>query len=180
LKRANLLLLHSPALGPITGVVGARFSPKANMKLTSPDFREGGNIPELFTCDGQDTNPVLQIEGTPPSAKSLALIMDDPDAPSGCFTHWLVWGLAPELTGIAAGKLPPEAVQGVTDFGTNKYGGPCPPSGVHRYYFKLYALDIQLELPSRTRRQALDAAMKGHIVSEATLMGRYGRRGGKR
>ena len=150
------------------------------MKLTSPDFNEGGTIPERCTCDGQDMSPALEIADAPQSAKSLVLIVDDPDAPSGCFTHWVVWALAPELTEIAAGKLPPKAVQGVTDFGTNKYGGPCPPSGVHRYYFKLYALDINLELPSRTRRQALDAAIKGHIVSEATLMGRYGRRGGKR
>jgi Raf kinase inhibitor-like YbhB/YbcL family protein len=149
------------------------------MKLTSPDFNEGGNIPERCTCDGRDTSPTLKIAEVPQSARSLVLIVDDPDARSGCFTHWVVWGMAPELIEIAGDKLPPDAVQGVTDFGTNQYGGPCPPSGVHRYYFKLYALDIKLVLPSRTRRQALDAAIKGHIVGEAMLIGRYGRRGAR-
>ena len=147
------------------------------MKLISPDFSEGGNIPKHFTCDGQDISPTLKIEGVPQAAKSLVLIADDPDAPSGTFTHWLIWNLRPDVTEILATTPPAGAVQGVNDFGRNNYGGPCPPSGVHRYYFKLFALDTTLELPAKSRRKVLDAAMQGHIIGEATLMGRYARRG---
>jgi Raf kinase inhibitor-like YbhB/YbcL family protein len=150
------------------------------MKLTSPDFKEGSDIPERFTCEGEDISPTLRIDGVPQTAKSLALIMDDPDAPVGTFTHWLLWNLGPNQSEIASDSPPPKAVQGLTDFGNNKYGGPCPPTGVHRYYFKLYALDTTLELPPRSKRKALDAAIKGHIIDEATLMGRYARKGRKR
>ena len=111
------------------------------MQVISPDFSEGGNIPKHFTCDGQDISPTLKIEGVPQAAKSLVLIADDPDAPSGTFTHWLIWNLRPDVTEILATTPPAGAVQGVNDFGRNNYGGPCPPSGVHRYYFKLFALD---------------------------------------
>jgi Raf kinase inhibitor-like YbhB/YbcL family protein len=150
------------------------------MKLTSPDFSEGSNIPERFTCDGHDISPALNIEEVPPAAKSLVLIVDDPDAPVGTFTHWLIWNLRPDLSEMMADSSPPGAVQGVNDFGTRGYGGPCPPSGVHRYYFKLYALDATLELTPQSRRKAVAAAIKGRIIAEATLMGRYAKKGGKR
>jgi Raf kinase inhibitor-like YbhB/YbcL family protein len=150
------------------------------MKLTSPDFTEGSNIPERFTCDGHDISPALNIEEVPPAAKSLVLIVDDPDAPVGTFTHWLIWNLRPDLSEMMADSPPPGAVQGVNDFGTRGYGGPCPPSGVHRYYFKLYALDAMLELTPQSRRKAVAAAIKGRIIAEATLMGRYAKKGGKR
>jgi len=150
------------------------------MKLTSPDFSEGSSIPERFTCDGQDINPTLRIDGVPQAAKSLVLIVDDPDAPVGTFTHWLIWNLRPDVTEIVANSPLSDAVQGVNDFGRSKYGGPCPPSGVHRYYFKLYALDTTLKLPAKSKRKALDAAIKGHMVGEAILMGRYARKGSKR
>ena len=147
------------------------------MRVISPDFSEGGNIPERFTCDGQDVSPTLRIEGVPRAAKSLVLIADDPDARSGMFTHWLMWNLAPDLTEILATTPPAGAVQGVNDFGRNDYGGPCPPSGVHRYHFRLFALDTTLELPAKSKRKVLDAAIQGHTIAEATLMGRYARRG---
>jgi Raf kinase inhibitor-like YbhB/YbcL family protein len=150
------------------------------MKLTSPDFREDSNIPERFTCDGQDISPTLNIEAVPQAAKSLILIVDDPDAPAGTFTHWLIWNLRPDLSEIMADSPPSGAVQGVNDFGTRGYGGPCPPSGVHRYYFRLYALDTTLELTPQSRRKAVDAAIKDRIIAEATLMGRYAKKGGKR
>jgi Raf kinase inhibitor-like YbhB/YbcL family protein len=150
------------------------------MKLISPDFSEGGKIPERFTCEGQDISPALKVDGVPKAAKSLVLIVDDPDAPAGTFTHWLVWNLKPDLTEIVANSLPFDAVQGVNDFGRSKYGGPCPPSGVHRYNFTLYALDATLELPAKSKRKAVDAAIKGHIIDEATLMGRYARKGSGR
>ena len=145
------------------------------MKITSSAFQEGGNIPSKFTCDGSDTSPPLQITGIPAEAKSLVLIADDPDAPSGWFTHWLIWNIAPQTNSIAEGSAP-KGVQGTNDFGKSGYGAPCPPSGAHRYYFKIFALDRQLDLSSGARRGQLDAAMKGHVVAEGELMGRYSRK----
>ena len=150
------------------------------MNLTSPDFREGGNIPERFTCDGKDISPTLKIDGIPKGAKSLVLIVDDPDAPGGNFTHWLIWNIVPDLTEIVANQLPAHAVQGVNDFGKSRYSGPCPPAGVHRYYFRLYALDTTLTLPQTSKRKVVDSAIGGHIIGEATLMGRYARKSSNR
>ena len=168
------------ALSLMTSAARAKIPQEAPMKLSSPDFSEGGNIPERFTCDGKDINPTLKIDGVPKEAKSLALIVDDPDAPGGNFTHWLMWNVVPDLTEIAANRLPSHAVQGVNDFGKSKYSGPCPPPGIHRYYFKLYALDTTLALPPTSKRKAVDSAIKGHIIAEATLMGKYARKGSKR
>ena len=147
----------------------------AKMKITSSVFQEGGNIPSKFTCDGGDTSPPLQIAEVPSGAKSLALVVDDPDAPSGLFTHWIVWNISPQTNAIAEGSTP-QGVQGTNDFGKSGYGGPCPPSGTHRYYFKIFALDRELDLPSGTKRSHLDAAMKGHVVAQGELMGRYSKR----
>jgi len=147
----------------------------AKMKITSSAFQEGGNIPSKFTCDGVDSSPPLQIAEIPSSAKSLALIVDDPDAPSGLFTHWIVWNISPQTNEIAEGSAP-KGVQGTSDFGKLGYGGPCPPPGTHRYYFKIFALDRDLNLPSGTKRNQLDAAIKGHVVAQAELMGRYSRK----
>jgi len=147
----------------------------AKMKITSSAFQEGGNIPSKFTCDGVDSSPPLQIAEIPSSAKSLALIVDDPDAPSGLFTHWIVWNISPQTNEIAEGSAP-KGVQGTSDFGKSGYGGPCPPPGTHRYYFKIFALDRELNLPSATKRNQLDAAIKGHVVAQAELMGRYSRK----
>jgi Raf kinase inhibitor-like YbhB/YbcL family protein len=151
----------------------------AAMKLSSPDFKEGENIPARFTCDGKDVSPTLQIEGMPKEAKSLVVIAEDRDAPGGNFTHWLMWNIGPNFTEIVGNKPPSGAVQGVNDFGKNKYSGPCPPPGLHRYYFKLYALDTTLDLPRKSKRKAIDSAIKAHIIAEATLMGRYARTGSK-
>jgi Raf kinase inhibitor-like protein, YbhB/YbcL family len=107
------------------------------MKITSSVFQEGGNIPSKFTCDGGDTSPPLQIAEVPSGAKSLALVVDDPDAPSGLFTHWMVWNISPQTNTIAEGSTP-KGVHGTNDFGKSGYGGPCPPSGTHRYYFKIF------------------------------------------
>ena len=108
-------------------------------------------------------------------AKSLVLIVDDPDAPGGTFTHWLMWRLKPDLQEIPANSTPQDAVQGANDFGKPKYGGPCPPSGTHRYYFRIYALDMIPTQPASSDRKTIDKAIKGHVVAEATLMGRYAR-----
>ena len=144
----------------------------ANMKITSSAFQEGANIPSKFTCEGADTSPPLQVADVPSGAKSLVLIVEDPDAPSGLFTHWTVWNISPQTATIAEGSTP-KGVQGTNDFGKSGYGGPCPPSGTHRYYFKIFALDRELDLPSGTKRGQVDAAMKGHVVGQGELMGRY-------
>ena len=147
----------------------------ARMKITSSAFQEGGNISSKFTCDGGDSSPPLRIAEIPSGAKTLALVVDDPDAPSGVFTHWIVWNISPQTNAIAEGSAP-QGVQGTNDFGKFGYGGPCPPSGTHRYYFKIFALDRELDLPFGAKRGQLDAAMKGHVVAQGELMGRYSRK----
>ena len=147
----------------------------ATMKITSSAFHEGANIPSKFTCDGSDTSPPLQIAGVPSGAKSLVLIVDDPDAPSGLFTHWLVWNIPPQTGSIAEGSAP-QGVQGANDFGKSGYRGPCPPPGTHRYSFKVFALDHELELRSGAKRSQVDAAMKGHVIAQGELVGRYAKR----
>src|SRR3982750_3862946 len=140
----------------------------AKMNITSSAFQQGENIPSKFTCDGGDTSPPLQIAEVPSGAKSLALVVDDPDAPSGLFTHWIVWNISPQTNVIAEGSAP-KGVQGKNDFGKPAYGGPCPPSGTHRYYFRIFALDRELDLPARTTRGQLDSAMKGHVIAQGEL-----------
>ena len=147
----------------------------AKMKITSSAFQEGANIPSKFTCDGADTSPPLQIADVPSGAKRLALIVDDPDAPSGLFTHWMVWNISPQTGTVGEGSTP-KGIDGTNDFGKSGYGGPCPPSGTHRYYFKIFALDRELDLPSGAKRGQLDGAMKGHVIGQGELMGRYSRK----
>ena len=147
----------------------------ARMKVTSSAFQEGRNMPSKFTCDGSDTSPPLQITGIPSESKSLVLIVDDPDAPSGLFTHWLVWNIPPQINLIAEGNAP-KGVQGANDFGKSGYRGPCPPPGTHRYSFKIFALDRELELRPGAKRSEVDSAMKGHVVAQGELVGRYARK----
>jgi len=147
----------------------------AKMKITSSAFQQGGNIPSKFTCDGANMSPALQISDVPSGAKGLVLIVDDPDAPSGLFTHWTVWNISPQTSTVAEGSTP-KGVQGTSDFGKSGYGGPCPPSGMHRYYFKIFALDRDLDLPFGAKRGQLDAAMKGHVIAQGELMGRYSKK----
>jgi Raf kinase inhibitor-like YbhB/YbcL family protein len=147
----------------------------AKMKLTSSVFQQGGDIPSKFSCDGANTSPPLQISDVPAAAKTLVLIVDDPDAPSGLFTHWMVWNLSPQTSTIAAGSAS-DGVHGTNDFGKSGYGGPCPPSGTHRYYFRVFALDRKLDLANGAKRSQLDAAMKSHVTAQGELMGRYSRK----
>ncbi len=146
-----------------------------DLKVTSGDFTEGGDIPKQFTCDGRNENPNIEIDGLPEKTQSLALIMEDPDAPHGTFTHWVVWNISKDATEFTRGTVPNGVVQGTNDFGKTGYGGPCPPSGQHRYYFRVFALDTKLKLPATAHRRDLDAALKGHVLGKAVLMGRYGR-----
>src|SRR6266568_2267554 len=126
------------------------------LKITSPAFAHNGTIPAAFTCDGADSMPPLAIGGVPQKAKSLALIMDDPDAPVGTWVHWVAWNIAPQTTEIIEHSVPAGAVQGRNSWGRNSYGGPCPPSGTHRYFFKLYALDASLFHDAATTEKGLE------------------------
>ncbi|HNV23891.1 MAG TPA: YbhB/YbcL family Raf kinase inhibitor-like protein [Candidatus Omnitrophota bacterium] len=141
------------------------------MKLSSPDFNDYGKIPRALTCQGENQNPVLEITGVPQDAKSLALIMDDPDAPMGDWVHWVVFNIDPKTTTIGRASL--IGVSGVNDFGNKNYGGPCPPRGAHRYFLKLYALDILLDLKEGITKNILEQAMEGHILEQTQLVGIY-------
>ena len=145
----------------------------SSISITSSSFQAGGDIPAKFTCDGTNVSPALQIGGVPNEAKSLVLIVDDPDAPRGLFTHWIIWNIDPKTTRVAENSAPAAGVQGTNDFGKRNYGGPCPPWGTHRYFFKIFALDTKLELKPNARRAELDAAMRGHVLAQGELMGRY-------
>jgi hypothetical protein len=147
-----------------------------NMEITSRSFTEGGTIPARFTCDGDDVNPSLAFGNVPERAKSLALIMDDPDAPSGTWVHWVVWNVAPSPGVIPENSVPNGAIQGRNSWGQNRYGGPCPPSGSHRYFFKLFALDTLLAIHAAADKRELEKAMHGHILAEAHWMGTYKRK----
>ena len=144
------------------------------MELTSPAFENEGMIPSLHTCDGRNVSPELQIAGVPEGTASLALVMDDPDAPGGTFDHWIVWNIPAGTQSVPQGKEP-KGAQGRTGFGRLGYGGPCPPGGVHRYFFKAYALDCELDLRKGAGKGELETAMEGHILDRAELMGRYRR-----
>jgi hypothetical protein len=144
----------------------------AQVSVSSPAFQAGGMIPARFTCKGTNVNPPLQFRGLPKGTKSLALIVDDPDAPGGLFTHWLVWNIDSGTTQLREKSVPAGAVEGTNDFGAPGYGGPCPPSGTHRYYFRLFALDRKLDLKSGAKRAAVERACKNHILAQAELMAR--------
>lgn len=149
------------------------------MKLTSPAFEQEGNIPSKHTCDGKNISPPLAIFDVPAGAKSLVLIMDDPDVPKavradGMWDHWVVFNIPPEITEIAEGTEP-EGTPGVGTGGNLAYYGPCPPDREHRYFFKLYALDKVLPLAERATKGQVEQSMKGSILAEAALMGRYER-----
>ncbi len=145
------------------------------MQISSPTFQNNQNIPSKYTCDGQNINPPLQFSDIPGNAQSLVLISDDPDAPMGTWVHWIIWNIDPKTTEIAENSVPTGAIEGTTSFGETGYGGPCPPSGTHRYFFKLYAIDIKLDLPITTNSQALEKALQGHILASSELIGLYKR-----
>jgi len=143
------------------------------MKLESIAFENGEMIPEKFTCDGEGVNPSLSLLEIPPEARSLALVVDDPDSPSGTFVHWTVWNIAPDTEEIRENSVPVDATEGKTDFGQIGFGGPCPHTGLHRYFFRLYALSSPLDLPSGSSREELRNAMEEKIIAEAEFMGKY-------
>ena len=152
------------------------------LKITSTVFEHGGEIPRQFTCDDADVSPPLHWEGIPDGTRSLALIVDDPDAPDPAapkmtWVHWVLYNLPAATTGLAEAvdALPPGTKDGLNDWKRSGYGGPCPPVGRHRYFFKLYALDTVLPDLSEPTKQLLEAAIAGHVLAEAVLMGTYQR-----
>jgi len=145
------------------------------MKITSTTFLQGEPIPTTYTCDGENINPPLHFSDVPNEAVTLALIVDDPDAPGNTWVHWVVWNIAPDTRAIGEGEAPGRCTEGTTSFGRLGYGGPCPHSGTHRYFFKLYALDTELALPAGHTKEDIEAAMAGHVIEQAELMGTYAR-----
>lgn len=144
------------------------------MEIISSVFKNGEAIPKKYTCDGMDLSPPLKFKNVSEDTKSLALIVDDPDAPMGTWVHWVVWNMEASINGISEGEQI-KAEKGKNDFGKLNYGGPCPPRGTHRYYFKLYALDKLLNLREGSSKKQLEKAMEGHIIEEAQLVGLYSR-----
>jgi hypothetical protein len=150
------------------------------MKLSTTAFAPGGRIPMQYTCDGSDFSPDLEWEDAPKETLSFTLVVDDPDAPRGAWVHWLAYNIPAPAFRLAA-KIAREAEhpsglkQGTNSWGRIGYGGPCPPAGTHRYFFRLYALDVELDLPGGATRDELEAAMAGHVLDQAELMGTYSR-----
>jgi Raf kinase inhibitor-like YbhB/YbcL family protein len=172
-----VLLILAYGFGELGAVEGDK---KMAITITSSAFKEGGMIPAKYTCDGQNISPPLKWQQVPQDVKSFALISDDPDAPIGIWIHWVLWNIPAEANGLPENipptkELPDGSKQGITSTRTNGYHGPCPPSGTHRYYFKIYALDTMLDLPQTSAKQDLLEAMKGHILAEGSLMGKYQR-----
>lgn len=151
------------------------------LTVTTKAFSPGGAIPKNYTCDGTDTSPDLSWSGIPAGVQSFALIADDPDAPVGTWTHWLIWNIQAQSMGLPKGVPKGETLgdgtrQGRNDFRRIGYGGPCPPPGKpHRYFFKVYALDAKLDLKSGATKNELERAMNGHVLAQAELMGKYER-----
>ena len=156
----------------VTVVWGMSLSSEAQMRLSSPDFVDNGLIPRTFSCQGEDVNPALNISDVPKTAQSLALIVDDPDAPMGTWVHWVVFDIPVSMSRIERDSVP--GIEGANDFGRLNWGGPCPPSGTHRYFFKLYALDKKMDLGGSwvTKKSLLDS-MEGHVLAEAQTIGLY-------
>ncbi len=151
------------------------------LTVTSGAFRQEGMIPSKYTCDGADVSPPLSWSKPPAGTRSLALISDDPDAPGRTWVHWVVYNIPPGTTSLPEGvprneKILGDALQGKNDFGRVGYGGPCPPGGTHRYFFKLYALDAVLDLRSGATKNDVLSAMEGHVLAQGELMGKYKRK----
>jgi hypothetical protein len=178
-----LLLLTACAGQPKVSLQNPSPTPQTSNRgitLTSSAFKEGEQIPRQYTCDGVNVSPPLEWTGVPKTAQTLAIIADDPDAPSGTFTHWVLYNLPSETMGMvenvpATEDLKGGGHQGENDFKQMGYGGPCPPSGRHRYFFKLFALDYELPLKTGAKKADVEKAMEGHIIGQGQLMGTYHR-----
>jgi Raf kinase inhibitor-like YbhB/YbcL family protein len=179
--RTSLLAVLLTACGEARSTSSDTHQGASTVQVTSSAFKEGSSIPQTYTCDGKDVSPALEWSGAPENTKSFALICDDPDAPRGTWTHWVLFDLPPSTNKLPEGvpsdkTLANGGKQGVNDFGKVGYGGPCPPRGKpHRYFFKVYALDGKLALEPGTTKRQVEEAMKGHILAEGRLVGTYAR-----
>jgi Raf kinase inhibitor-like YbhB/YbcL family protein len=172
----NKELLSFVLLISLCFLVSGAMGKDGGLQISSPVFEHNGYIPAKYTCDGRNVNPPLLIDNVPADSKSLALIVDDPDAPIGTWVHWVLWNINPATREIKEDSIPAGAKQGLNDFKKHTHGGPCPPSGTHRYFFKLYALDTTLNLDSNATKSDLEQAMKGHIIEQTQIIGLYKRR----
>jgi Raf kinase inhibitor-like YbhB/YbcL family protein len=165
-----LLLSLCLSILPWAGRPGAAAE---ELKISSPVFESNGPIPRRYSCDGKNVNPPLEVENVPAGARSLALILDDRDAPRKTFVHWILWNIDPKTKEIRENSVPKDAVEGTNDFKKQNYGGPCPPSGNHRYVFKVFALDTRPDLPPSARKPDLEKAMTGHILAQGQMTGTF-------
>jgi Raf kinase inhibitor-like YbhB/YbcL family protein len=163
------VFLFSDAMGQSITKIG-------ELKISSPAFENGGEIPKKYTCDGANVNPPLKVENVPPNTKSLALVFDDIDAPRGTYVHWILWNIDPGVKELKENSVPERAVQGVNDFEKRHYGGPCPPGRAHKYIFRIYALDTLLNLNPNGTKKDLEKVMEGHMISRAQLTGLFKRK----
>lgn len=174
------LVLIISAVYCIAQVETKYMSDKLEINLTSSAFKDGEFIPKKYTCDGKNVSPPLEWSGVPEEAKCFALICDDPDAPMGMWVHWVIFNIPASVNKLSENILPDKVfedgtIQGKNDFRKIGYGGPCPPSGIHRYFFKIYSLDKKLDLYPGSTKSELLHAMDGHVLSEGRLMGKYTR-----
>lgn len=146
------------------------------MQIISLAFQNNSKISSKYTCDGENVSPPLEFSDVPKDAESLVLIVADPDAPSKVWVHWVVFNINPSTKEVRENSIPQGGIEGMTDFGEPGYGGPCPPSGVHRYFFKLYALDGLLDLPQGTTKDQIEETVRGHIIDKTDLIGLYSRK----
>lgn len=160
----------------VAGTSGKEGREMEKLSVASPVFQHNGDIPVRYTCDGDDINPPLTIENVPERTRSFVLIVDDPDAPAGTWVHWVVWNIDPGTREIKENSVPDGALQGMNDFRKLDYGGPCPPSGTHRYFFKLYALNSTLDITSKAKKSDVEKAMKRHVIGESQIIGLYSRK----
>ena len=175
MRRPIIFVILFLSIFLISSSMNQEATQKGGFKISTSAFENSGQIPVKYACDGANVNPPLKIEKTPREAKSLAMIFDDVDAPRGSYVHWILWNMAPGVKEIREDSVPEGVVQGVNDFKKQYYGGPCPPRRAHKYVFKIYALDILLNLNPNSTKKDLQKVMEGHIISRAQLTGLYKR-----
>jgi hypothetical protein len=166
--------IFSPFTGPVTKTDKPE-NQAVTFRISSGAFTDGSDIPVKYTCDGSDISPPVSVSGIPESAKSLIILLDDKDTPSGTWVHWLMWNIPAGVSEIPENSVPAGAIQGKNGFGDNSYGGPCPPTGRHRYLFTMYALDTYLTLPSGSTKEEVINSVNTHIMSRAEYSGYYTR-----
>ena len=174
MRRLSIFLLSLAFLAISVSHTLSQEQKTGELNISSPVFDR--DIPRKYTCDGKNINPPLEIKNVPSETKSLALIVDDLDAPRKTFIHWILWNIDPQVKEIKENSVPKGVVQGISDFKKRSYGGPCPPSGTHRYVFKLFALDLHLDLKPISTVIDFQNAMKGHVITKTELIGLYGRK----